>query len=84
MADNPSLKARLPEAIEAAFRYARREAANETGLDDTSFPPECPWTFEQIMAADFWPEDERQCPPKADPRPRRSGSSTVSAISGRA
>jgi hypothetical protein len=59
MADNPSLKARLPEAIEAAFRYARRDAANETGLDDSSFPLECPWPFERIMAADFWPEDDR-------------------------
>ncbi len=59
MADNPSLKARLPEAIEAAFRYARRDAANETDLDDTSFPLECPWAFEQIMAADFWPESDR-------------------------
>jgi hypothetical protein len=53
--DNPSLKARLPEAVETAFRYACRDAANETGLDDTTFPSSCPWSFGQIMDEDFWP-----------------------------
>ncbi len=54
--DNPSLKPRLPEAIASAFRYARRNAADETGLDDTVFPIVCPWSFDRIMDADFWPE----------------------------
>lgn len=45
--DNPGFKARLPEAMAAADRYARRDAANET----------CPWPFEDIVAEDFWPGD---------------------------
>jgi hypothetical protein len=55
LADNPSLKARLPEALASAYRYARRDAARETGMDVAVFPAECPWSFEQIMDADFWP-----------------------------
>jgi hypothetical protein len=56
LADNPSLKARLPESVSAAFRYARRTAADETGLDDTTFPVECPWSFDQMMDENFWPD----------------------------
>jgi ribosomal protein L29 len=49
LADNPSLRAKLPEALEKAYSYARDEAAIETGTDLDSFPPDCPWTFEQAM-----------------------------------
>ncbi len=54
--DNPSLKSRLPEAVASAFRYARRAAADETGLDDGALPAACPWPFEQMMDAEFWPD----------------------------
>jgi len=54
--DNPSLKSRLPEAVATAFRYASRDAAAETGLPESTFPTDCPWPFEQIMAESFWPE----------------------------
>jgi hypothetical protein len=47
--DNPSLKARLAEALASAYRTARRDAAIETGLPLATFPPACPWTFEQAM-----------------------------------
>ena len=59
MADNPSLKAKLPEAIEDAHGNAVLLAVAETGLPEATFPNECPWTFEQFMAEDFWPETER-------------------------
>jgi hypothetical protein len=54
--DNPSLKAKLPEAIEYAYENARDEAYAETGLPKATFPTTCPWTFEQIMDENFWPE----------------------------
>jgi hypothetical protein len=54
--DNPSLKAKLPEALEDAYGDAILSATRETGLDRTTFPTVCPWTFEQIMDVDFWPE----------------------------
>ncbi len=54
--DNPSLKALLGETIAHAYQKARIGAAAETGLPKTSFPTACPWTFDQIMDAEFWPD----------------------------
>jgi len=55
LADNPSLKAKLPEALSDAYETALIEAAAETALSESTFPTACPWTFEQIISADFWP-----------------------------
>ncbi len=49
LADNPSLRATLPETMARAYRLARGEAARETGLALKSFPAECPWSFDQAM-----------------------------------
>jgi hypothetical protein len=32
------------------------EAKNETGIDKNTFPMTCPWSFEQMMAENFWPD----------------------------
>jgi len=56
LADNPSLKAKLPEFIDTAYRRARRNARAETGLAASCFPETCPWSFAQIMDDGFWPE----------------------------
>ena len=58
LTDNPSLKARLPETLMAAYERARNNAAAETGLSMQMFPVACPWAFPQIMDADFWPEGQ--------------------------
>lgn len=55
LADNPSLKARLPEAIQAAYERARNSATAETGLARATFPTTCPWGFDAIINAEFWP-----------------------------
>ena len=54
--DNPSLKYSLAETIASAYRFARIDAEKETGLARKTFPEKCPFTFEQMMDADFWPE----------------------------
>ncbi|MCK5719971.1 MAG: DUF29 domain-containing protein [Thiomargarita sp.] len=54
--DNPSLKHKLPEIIERAYRYAITGAAKETGLPKNIFPNSCPWTFEQVMDNEFLPK----------------------------
>jgi len=54
--DNPSLKGTLPETCEKAYRHAITSAALETGLRKSTFPAQCPWTFDQAMDDDFWPE----------------------------
>jgi len=52
---NPSLKSRVQEAFETAYGYAIMGASTETGLDESTFPAQCPWTFEQVMDPEFWP-----------------------------
>jgi Domain of unknown function DUF29 len=54
--DNPSLNAVLDNAMEHAYRTARRKAAIETEFDEDVFPARCPWSFAEAMNEGFWPE----------------------------
>jgi len=56
LADNPSLKARLPELIATAYEDATLLAARETGLAESVFSDSCPWSFQEMMDYGFWPE----------------------------
>ena len=56
LADNPSLRSKLAEVLTSAYRRARIEAAKETGLAIATFPPICPWRYDEIMDEGFWPE----------------------------
>jgi hypothetical protein len=56
LADNPSLKAILAPAIADSYRLARIGAERETGLAAATFTIECPWSFDQMMDSNFWPE----------------------------
>jgi hypothetical protein len=47
MSDNPSLKPKLDEILRQAYRRARFEAAQETGLDPSLFP-ELPPSWDSI------------------------------------
>lgn len=53
---NPSLKSKLNEILLDAYDIAVLEAAKESGLDEIIFPSECPYTFDQIMNDEFYPE----------------------------
>jgi hypothetical protein len=55
--DNPSLKSHLDQAILDAYGRATIEAERETGLAAETFPGSCPFTFDQAMNDDFWPDD---------------------------
>ena len=59
LVDNPSLKARLPEAVASAYERAVDTAYAETGLSPSTFPALCPWPFDHIMDSAFWPEGDR-------------------------
>ncbi len=56
LADNPSLKAHLNEAMNRAYRLAIVGAARETGLAEGLFPKTAPFSFEQALDDAFWPE----------------------------
>jgi len=54
--DNPSLKNVLDETIAKAWQGALIKAEHETGFGVSTFPAQCPWTFEQAIDDEFWPE----------------------------
>ena len=56
---SPSLRPRLLEVLAKAWPRALRLAVAETRLPLASFPEDCPFTLEEVLAAEFWPEAER-------------------------
>lgn len=54
--DNPSLKTKINEALTSAYDVSLPKATADTGLSKKTFPLECPYTFEQIMDEEFYPE----------------------------
>jgi len=56
LSDNPSLKSKLSDCVERGYKYGKRAAMKEAGIDQSIFPALCPWTFEQAMDSDFWPD----------------------------
>jgi len=56
--DNPSLQSQVPAFLTESYPEARRRAIGETRLDTGRFPRDCPWTYDQMLHADFWPEGE--------------------------
>lgn len=55
--DSPSLRNFLPEAFAWAYPRARKASANETCLPLATFPEACPWSLEQVLDEDFFPDD---------------------------
>jgi hypothetical protein len=53
---SPSLRRFASESIAAVYSDARELAAQETGLKQTAFPAECPYSFDQLMDLDFFPD----------------------------
>src|SRR4029453_19149501 len=53
---NPSLRPTIPEECVEAYEIARDEAATALEVDEASLPQICPWTPEQVLDIDFWPD----------------------------
>ena len=53
--DSPSLRPKLPEFLERAYRTAIYKAIEETGMNESIFPKICPYTLEQIFDSNFYP-----------------------------
>jgi hypothetical protein len=53
---SPSLRDYPAQRLPLAYRRARRDAVDETGLPLATFPATCPWTVAQVLDEDFWPE----------------------------
>jgi Domain of unknown function DUF29 len=55
LAENPSLQSFPDQALGQSYRNAVKVANKETGLK--SFPEVCPFTIEQILDENWWPND---------------------------
>lgn len=57
--DNPSLKSRLDEILSRAYKVGVSKAAKDTSFDKKDFPQECPYTFDQVMNDEFYPDQPK-------------------------
>ncbi len=55
--ESPSLNPALAQNLTKIYRRAVNKAMRDTGLPEATFPADCPFTPEQILAEDFLPED---------------------------
>lgn len=53
---NPSLKNKIDEAFADAYDDAIHQAEAETGLFLSTFPKDCPYTFDQCLDDEFYPD----------------------------
>jgi hypothetical protein len=58
LADSPSLRRQVPGMLMTGYADARLDASDDTGLPLATFPDTCPWTPEQVLDAECWPEGE--------------------------
>ena len=54
--NSPSLKPQLPVIVQEEYPPARENAADETGLPFSTFPDQCPFTVEQLLDVEYWPD----------------------------
>lgn len=54
--ENPSLSAQLPNELDANYADARELAMDETGLPESTFPNESPFSLEETLNQAFWPD----------------------------
>jgi hypothetical protein len=54
--DSPSLRAQLDELLKRAYPRAVEKAVEELRLLTNTFPPECPYTRDEILSKTYWPK----------------------------
>jgi hypothetical protein len=54
---SPSLRGYFRAQVEVRYRSGRLAAAKETGIAFGLFPEKCPFTPEQVLDLEFFPED---------------------------
>jgi hypothetical protein len=53
--DSPSLRQEVPGIVAGRYDLARRNAAAETGLPLATFPEECRFSVDQVLAEEWLP-----------------------------
>ena len=67
-ADSHALRSQAARIVASAYPDARKEAQIETGLSKTAFPPECPYSLDELRDPDWLPSGVPE-----DARPSSSG-----------
>jgi hypothetical protein len=57
LSDSPSLRRIASHELTSLYLNAVRTAVSETGLAADTFPPYCPYSLEQMLGGDFFPDD---------------------------
>ena len=57
--DSPSLAGVPASSLRAEYRKARKQALEDTKLPASDVPETCPFSVEQVLDADYWPNAER-------------------------
>ncbi|MCW5713274.1 MAG: DUF29 domain-containing protein [Bauldia sp.] len=55
--DNPSLRSFPSETLNLSYAAGCHRAADETGIDASLFPEECPFTIDQVLNHEFLPKE---------------------------
>jgi hypothetical protein len=53
--DSPNLRREVPGIVAERYETARRNAAAETGLPLATFPTDCPFSADDILAEEWLP-----------------------------
>lgn len=56
MENFPSLKSHLTKIVDSAYEFSVLQATRETGIPEETFPTEMPFTVEQALNNEWWPE----------------------------
>ncbi|MDQ2695943.1 MAG: DUF29 domain-containing protein [Pseudomonadota bacterium] len=56
LAASPSLRHGIEDSFAEAYRYAVLRVVKETPLEEAALPAQCPFTLEQTLDENFWPE----------------------------
>ncbi len=55
--DSPHLRPMLEAVLAPEYQWARRDAARRCKRPVDDFPETCPWTLDQVLDEEFWPEE---------------------------
>jgi hypothetical protein len=56
LSENPGLKPHLAEILTRAYEFAVIYASRETKISISVFPATCPWSLEEAIQSDFYPD----------------------------
>lgn len=56
LSDSPSLKPLVAQYLASEYSDARDDAIYETALAKSVFPVECPYSLDEVLGGEFWPE----------------------------